>query len=1059
MGLTRLAVTRPLAILMLILGIVLMGAVAYTRLSVDRLPNITVPFVSVSVSYPGAAPEDVESLVLQPIEDALGGVPGAQAISATAREGSGSVNIQLVEGTDVDKALIEVQRRVAAVRPQLPRDISDPRVGKFDPNAFPVMNLALTGENQEQLTQLGQDVILPKLLSLPGVADVNLSGGLQREIRVALDLTRLASHGVSVEQITGALQRENLSVPAGSLEQGRTSVAVRSLGLFQRPEELGNLVVGQSRDGTLVYLRNLATITDTFKPQTRYQRLDGVDAVGLSIVKQSDANTLQVADAVRAALEPLRVALPAGSQLVITNDGSRFVRRSLDAVQFDLGLAAFLTATVLLLFLHTWRNTIIVLLAIPTSLISTMLVMYTLGFSLNLMTLMALAMTIGILVDDSIVVLENIHRHLRLGEPPRDAALRGRSEIGLAAMAITFTDIVVYLPVAFMQGNVGQLFRQYGVTVASATLFSLLVSFTLTPMLASRWLKGREEATGQGWWERFARGWESSFTRIAFSYGRLLGWSLGRRPLIVAIGGVALAGGLAMLPLNLLGREYAPQEDESQFSVNLQMPVGTSLAATDEAARQMEALLREVPEVRRVYATVGGGGGGFGGGASAGFTVEAVEKAHRNRPISDILAQVRTLGRSIPEATVRASVQNPLAGGGNFIAVSILGDDLPTLNQIATQVIEVAEGTLGIADATSSFQAQQEERRLTIDRDRAAFLGISTSQVASTLRTIIQGSTVSQLRVEGQPAVDITVVGQDGRGISPAALVAVPLTSSKAGSITLGQVTRLRTGRAPVQISRVDRKRSISVSATVAGRPVGDVAQDLRERLKAVALPPGYRWEVRGTVQQLEAAFAALLGALSLSVLLIYMLLVALYESWLYPLAIMFSLPVSLAGAFGGLYITGNTLNIFSMIGMIALMGLVAKNAILLVDYTNTLRERGLARGEALVEAGRTRLRPIVMTTATVIAAMLPLAFKIEAGAESRAPMAVVIIGGSISSTLLTLVLVPVMYTLLDDLQHRLRVPATFRWPWRRPAPAPAELEPAPVLVATGFSDGGDGKD
>lgn len=727
MGLTRLALYRPLAILMLILGIVFMGVVARSRLGVERLPNIEIPFVSVDVSYPGASSEDVESQVVEPIENALAGVSGAQILSGSSREGSGSVNVQLAEGTNVDQALIEVQRRVAAIQSRLPKDAGDPRIGKFDPNSSPIMNLVLTGEDQASLYQLATDVIQPKLLSIPGVANVNVSGGLQREIQVQIDIAKLAGYGISVDQITSALQRENISAPAGAIAQGSSSLSVRSYGLFQKPEDLNSLVVATTKGGIPIYLRNVATIVDTYKDRTNYLRFNGAEAVGLSIQKQSNANTLEVADSVRAGIEAFKPALPVGAQLLVSNDSSRFVRRSLDAVQFDLGLAVLLTATVLLLFLHTWRNTVIVLLAIPTSLISTFLVMYALGFTLNLMTLMALAMTIGILVDDSIVVIENIHRHLRGGEAPIAAALHGRSEIGLAAMAITFTDIVVYLPVAFMQGNIGQLFRQYGLTIAAATLFSLFVSFTLTPLLASRWLSEHEENPRKGLWKRFSEAWEKRFDRIAVGYGRMLGWGLRHRIVVLTVGFIAFGAGFSVLPLKLVGSEYAPQEDDSQFSVNMRMPVGTSSETTIEAAKKLEGLVRGIPEVQNVFASAGGGGG-FGGGASnANLSVEIVDKGRRSRSTKDILDQVRVLGQQVPNANIQTSVQNPLAGGRSFISITIMGDDINTMTQIAAQLTEVARKTPGIAEVRSDFQSQQPELRFVVDRGRAADLGVSAS--------------------------------------------------------------------------------------------------------------------------------------------------------------------------------------------------------------------------------------------------------------------------------------------------------------------------------------------
>lgn len=1042
MWLTRVSVTRPLAMLMFICGLVIMGLVARGLLRVDRFPNISFPWVNVSVSYPGAAPEDVETYIVKPIEQAVSGIAGVFSISAVAREGRGVVNIQLVEGADADKAAIDVERRVAAIRSRLPQDVDAPTVNKADPNAWPIMNIAISGPRPlDELYQLASEIVQPQLQSILGVADVALYGGLEREIQLRVDYAKLDAYGLSLQQVTSALARENISGPAGTLDQGRRTISVRSMGLFQSPQELNNLIVATTPSGP-VYLRNVATVADGYKKRTRIQRFNGAESVGLSITKQSDANTLEVATAVRQSLARIEQTLPPDVRLTVTNDSSRFIQRALDAIQRDLLLAAFLCGLVLLVFLHTWRNTVIVMLAIPTSLISTFLVMYALGFSLNLMTMMALAIMIGILVDDAIVVLENIHRHFRLGEAPMVAALKGRSEIGLAAIAITLVDIVVYLPVAFMQGNMGRLFKEYALTIAAAALFSLFISFTLTPMLASRWLKVGEENSSRGLWGRFTAAWEYNFERMRQGYGRLLGWSLHHRLAILAIGALALGTSLSFIPLNILSTEYVPQEDDNQFSISVQLPPGTTLETTAQAIKELEVQLSQIPEVSAVFSSVGGGGFFGGGGHNASVAVQLVDKTERSRSVWEIMNQVRRFGRAIPEMSLRTSVASPLGGGmGGAISIRVLGDDLDILTQLSSQIKEVALSTPGIVGVVSSTEEGVEEVRFVVNRERLAALGVSTTEVAATLRTIVQGTTVSKLRPEGQPEVDITVIGSDTDPNKLANLAAVPLLSTKGGLVRLGQVAQPRPATSPAQIQRSDRQRVVNLTASVAGRPIGDVARDLRQGLRSVPFPAGYRTDLRGQAQQLQTAFAALIAALSLSVLLIYMLLVALYESWLYPLAIMFSLPVALVGAFGALLLTGNTVNIFSMIGMIMLMGLVAKNAILLVDYTNTLRSRGVARYEAIVEAGRTRLRPILMTTFTLLFALLPLALKFEAGAESRAPLAVVVMGGTISSTLLTLVLVPVVYTLLDDLQARLG----FRYA-RQPALA-EEATPAPAIA------------
>jgi len=697
--------------------------------------------------------------------------------------------------------------------------------------------------------------------------------------------------------------------------------------------------------------------------------------------------------------------------------------------------------------------------------VSTFLLMYALGFSLDTISLMAMALMIGILVDDSIVVLENTTRHLSLGENPITAALNGRAEIGMAAMAVTLTDVVVYVPISFMQGNVGKLFREFGLTVASATLLSLLVSFTLVPMLASRLLKAHEEDAHQ---RGLAGAWERGFDALARAYRRLLRWALHHRPLIVGAAAALLFISILPLPLNLIGQEYAPNEDDGQFTINTQLPPGTSLAANSAAMSRIEQTLINLPEVAAFTTTVGQAGSRGGGGDRNGqIAVQLVEKSHRERSVFAVMQDIRRAGNNIPGMQVRSSVQSPLVGGGGGspINVRLLGSTPQTLNQLADQVEQILRDTPGTVDVVNNSDAAQPEVRAVLNRQRMADLGVSASQVGTALRTAIGGTTVTQLQVEGQSAIDITVIsnkdlrndlttlgsipipvgnpggststGTSGASTGGTASSSVPGT---VGAVRLDQVAELRQASAPVSISRSARQRQVSLQAGLVDRSVGDAARDIRAQLARLPLPAGYSIRWVGQVDQLDQARVALLSALAISILLIYMLLVALYESWLDPLAIMFSLPVALVGAFGGLMLTGNTFNLFSMIGMIMLMGLVAKNGILLVDYTKTLRTRGLNRLEALLEAGPTRLRPIIMTTGAMICSMIPLALKMEDGAESRAPIAVVLIGGLATSMLLTLILVPVMYTYLDDLGGlpalaRAKVPAWLRL--RRPRQAP----------------------
>lgn len=1059
MGLTRLAISRPLAIMMLIVGLVLMGAVSYTKMKVDRFPAISFPAVFVSIAYAGAAPTDIEELIAKPVENAVSGLPGIESITSTSNEGSASLNVRFVEGTDTNQAAMDVERRISSIRRRLPTDIDAPQVTKADQNAWPIMNIAVSSNRPlAELFEIANDDILPRLQSVDGVADVQISGGLQREIQVKIDPARLRAYGVSLATVQTALQRENVSTPSGRITEGAGSESIRAMATIRTVEELKNIIVvgptapttttganatTAAATGRVVRLQDVAEVVDTTREQTRFQRFNGNDAVGFSIVKQADANSIQVADNVKAAIANVQRTLPRDLKMTITNDSSVFTRRSIDAVLFDLNLAVLLTGIVLLLFLHTWRNTFIVLLSIPTSLISTFLVMYIMGFSLNIITLLALALTIGILVDDSIVVIENISRHLETGTEPRAAALIGRSEIGLAAISITLVDVIVFLPVSFMTGNIGRLFKEFGITIAAATLFSLLVSFALTPMLASRLLQPGHERRGP--MARFGAFWDKGYDRLAVGYRWLLARALKVRWAIVAVSALMLFGSYMMLRTNMIGSEYSPPEDDGNFEVSITMPPGTSLVRTDSVVRRIEEGVRAIPEVENVFTSVGSGGGfGGGGGTRNGnIRVQLQDKHHRDRSVFQVLNDVRRIGRSVPEAQVSARVQSPLAGGGGGgLNVRIQGEDLAKLTEIANEIEQVVRNTPGAVDPNNSAQLRDPEVRAILDRERLADLRLNATQVSDAMRTMVGGTVVTQLRPDVGNQVDIRLIANDATRASPAVLGTLPLVVDNQTTVRLDQVATIVKDAGPARIQRTDRQRVVEVSAGVSGRSLGDVARDVRAVTDAMPLPEGYRLTFAGQVQQLETAFLTLISALGLSVVLIYMLMVALYESWLTPFAIMFSLPVALVGAFVGLYVTGNTFNIFSLIGMIMLMGLAGKNAILLIDFCSALRREGMERTQAILESAYIRLRPILMTTCTMIFAMLPLAMKLEEGGESRAPLAVVIIGGVITSSLLTLVLVPSVYTILDDAKVAVEsLGARLRG--RRPVPA---TRPIPAL-------------
>ncbi|MCC6626955.1 MAG: efflux RND transporter permease subunit [Chloroflexi bacterium] len=1140
MGLTRLAINRPIAILMFFFALIALGGVAFSRLKVDRFPALSFPFVGVSVSYPGASAEDVEELVVKVLEDAVAGAPNVLSVNSTSADGFGSVNVQLAEGADANVAAVDIERRVASARGRLPADVNPPSIFKADPQSFPILNVSFSGRRSlEELYDLGNDQVLPRLLGVPGVATVNLFGGLAREVQIKADPQKLAGFGLSTASITQALQRENISSPGGAAADNGVSTNIRTAGLFRNADQLRNLIISQGPNG-VVRLSQVAEVTEAVKDRTRIQRYsqrgeDGRpvsrESIGFSIVKQSDANAVQVADAVKSQLGRIRAQLPPDVTFTVTNDTTRFTRASVEAVEFDLGLAIAITALVLLLFLHGIRSfaigliaiplsfgaayglrlltgtaldglpwqtlllivgliigivllialrafsALIVLCAIPVSIIATLLFMFVMGFTLNTISLLALALMIGILVDDSIVVLENIDRHLHMGRTPRDAALVGRSEIGLAAIAITLVDVVVFVPLAFMPGNLGQLFREFGFTIAAATLMSLFVSFTLTPMLASRWLRPLREAPAAGPQTHGESADHGFLAHVSSGYRWLLGGALRVRWLVLLVGvgiftyslamvgafGNSLATPVGTVPLRVLGSEYAPTDDDNQISLNLEMPPGTTLDITTQAATRVETLLMaNYPEIETLFTSIGGGGGGFGGagGRTASIAVQLTDKHTRQRSVFDILAAIRRdMARAVPGLTVRGSVQNAFAGGGGTpLSIRLTGDDLDVLIQKAGEIAQVAGTVPGVVDMRSSVGNELPELQIVPDRQRLADRGVTVQQVATAVRAALDGTVVSTLRPGNSPQRDIRLFVTGRNKPDPAVLATIPVAVVGGQVVKVGDVAQIVAEKAPLQISRVDRQRLVTLSGGVQGRPVGDVAAEVRQAINTrVQLPSGYRMTFGGQVSQLDSALAALAQVLMLSILLIYMLLAALYESWLQPLAIMFSLPVALIGAFTALWITGNTLNIFSVIGIILLMGLVAKNGILLVDFANTLRERGFALREAVLESGRTRLRPILMTTSTIVCAMIPLALKLEEGAESRAPLAVAILGGVISSLLLTLFLVPSVYTILIDLSQN--VGGWFSFPKLRRRPATADGPPAPATSTSSTVIGEPGDD
>ena len=1026
MWLTRFAIQRPGYMLLAIGMVIGLGLFSWSKLGVDLFPTLDYPYVQVTTIYPGSGPEAVDTLVTKKIEEAIADINEIKTITSTSQEGISAVGIEFSERAPKD-VIQEVERKVNGIRDKLPTEAKIPNVGKLDFNAAPVLTLALTGNRTlGQLQTMGDDFIKERLEKVNGVARVSLVGGREREVQVQVDPQKLQARGLSLLQVNQALATDNLNAPAGSLTSAGRDWTVRVNNQAQSPQELGDIMVGQTANGP-VYLSDVATIQDTFKKLDIIQRSNGQPAVGVTVVKQTSANTTIVVDNVKTALAELQPTLPPDVRLVVVTDASIFTRNNLNDVQHELTNAVLLTGLVLLLFLHTFRATLIVLLAIPTSLIATLAVMNLLGFSLNMMSLMGLTLTVGILVDDSIVVLENIFRHLHMGEDPKTAAYNGRSEIGFAAIAITLVDIVVFVPIGLMTGGVGQWFREFGLVIATATIFSLLVSFTLTPMLAAMWYRkgetGEVKAGSRNPFNLIGRLWDRGYGQLERGYGRVLHVAIRFRWITVGFGVASLVGGVLLVTTGFLSSEFLSPADNGELSVKLEMPAGTAVEVTDEVVRTLEDRIRTWPEVDRIYTTIGQGGDGFlttGQARFARIRVTLVSKHDRKRTAQDLLIVARTLGADLPGANVKAAISGPVNGDEAPILVRVQGEDSTVLASLATQVANAVRTVPGTANVSDGGATGLPELQVVVDRRRAADLGLTPGQVASVLRTAIAGSQIGTYRPDGTKGWDVTVLLDQNDRSRPEQVADLPIVTPRGATVKLGQIANITAVSGPTQVDRHNRKRSVSVTAYLDGRASGDVSRDIEFATQGIVVPDGYRIAQGGEAQDQGEAFGQIFTALGLSMVLMYVLMVVLFGSVLYPMIIMLSLPLAVVGAFGLLAITGNTLNIMSMIGMILLSGLVGKNAILLVDYTNRLRRAGMPRNEALLLAGPTRLRPILMTTAALILAMMPLAMRLGEGSEWRAPTAVTVIGGLATSTLLTLVMIPAIYTIMDDFQIRI---------------------------------------
>ena len=1016
MKIAEIAIRRPVFAFMVIMVPIVFGVLAYPRIGVEQFPSVEFPVVTVSAVYPGADPGSMETKVAKPIEDALSSMGGIKRLQSQNLESLTQVVIEFQLDVDADKAAQGVRDRVAVI-PNLPKELETPKVQKFDIGAQPIMSLALSGTlSPRDLTKLAEDVVKQRLGQIKGVGNIEIVGGRPREIHVVIDPARLAARGLTPGDVSAALEGQNLELPAGRITENAREVVVTTKGAFTSLQEIADapIIVPGAPGAAVVRVGDVASVEDDMLEARSHASVDGKSALGLVIQKESGANLVSVAKAVRAEIAAMgRMLADKGATLIVTDDQAPYTEQAFRDVQFDLVLGAFLAIVIILGFLRDGRATFISALALPTSVIATVWFLKLLGFTFNQLTMLALSLSIGLLIDDAIVVIENIHRHLEQGKSPMRAAAEATSEIGLAVLSTTFSIVAVFIPVAMMQGIIGRFFFQFGITVSVAVMLSMFVSFTLTPMLSARLLKLHRGRPGL-----VSRAIEHILLTLERIYKRLLGVALRHRALTVVFAGGVLFGSCALL--TQVKTEFLPDEDRSSFSVSIELLPSTALATTQEVAELLAGDLRtRCPGVTSTFVTIGSGSGSVNIGH-----IQINLKPVRQRAFSQqaVMSWVREHYASLSQSGVKLTLgQVGGAGGddGRPIQFNLRAKNMDELIKASDALVAELRKTKGFVDVDSSYRGGKPQIEVTPDRAAATELGVPVATIARTVRALVSRDKVTDYK-EDADLYDVRLTLADPVQADFPALSNLTVRSSTGELVPLSSLVHLGRGVGPTQITREARMRQITVFAGLDGLVLGE-ASKMTEEIARRVVPSSIETEMSGTSQLMTESFGYMIVSLILAIVLVYMILAAQFESFIHPFTIMMSLPLAVVGAFGGLFLAGQTFSIFGMIGLIMLMGLVTKNAILLVDFTQKQKAQGASTIEALLIAGPVRLRPILMTTAAMILGMLPVALALGEGGEARAPMAVVVIGGLITSTILTLVVVPVVFSLIEGLRGRLR--------------------------------------
>jgi HAE1 family hydrophobic/amphiphilic exporter-1 len=1017
MKLAEVSVRRPVFAIMMTLALIVMGVVSYESLGLDLMPKTDVPVVSVQANLPGASAEEIETQVTKRIEEAVNTISGIDELRASSDQGNSRVTITFTLEREIESATQDVRDKLAQIANQFPRDTRPLQITKMDPDAQPIFGFAVYGPRApKEITEIAEKRVKQELETVKDVGSVSYNGERKREIQLMLNADRLNAYGLTVDQVRGAVERQNVEIPGGQFTNGAADVAVRTMGRIRNVEDFNRIVISYRADGSVITFADVGQVIDSVQEVRSATRLSGTPAIGVQVRKQSGTNTIEVVDRVQDKLGRIQQNLPQDIQISIGNDQSRFIRRSFEEIKLHLILGGLLASVVVFLFIRNLRVTFIAALAIPASIIGTFTFMKIAGFTLNNMTMLALSLATGIVIDDAIVVLENIFRFVEeKGVTPREAAAEATAEIGLAVMATTLSLVVIFVPVAFMTGQIGRYFYSFGLTSAVAILLSMFVSFTLTPALCAMWL--RKEDAGSDRSTTKSSGW---YARVDGIYGRMLHWSLHHRAVMIGIAATVVLSAAFLYPY--VGKELVPDDDQGEFSISVRLPRGTSYQRTEEFIKPIEKEVLALPALQRVMQNVNAGW--------ANFNIMMVPLEERKVSQQELMIRSRQMLRKYQGARISVSGGTDISGasagrgpgggqgGGGFNRLNILiqGPDIEQLQAYTVQLMDKVRTIPGVVDVDTNFEATQPELRINVDRARAADLGVNIDSLANNLRTLVGGEEISEFK-DGDDQFKVTLrLDEPYRNIETLSSLLIPAGPNKV--VKVSDVAQLNRDYGPASIDRYNRQRQISVNANLQGVPLGEVLGRAREKVEQLNLKPGYQAVFGGSARTLAEASSNFTIAIVLAIIFIYMVLASQFNSFIHPLTIMTSLPLSLPAGLLALMAFGMTINVYSAIGLMMLFGIVKKNSILQVDYTNTLREQGVERHDALIQANHVRLRPILMTTIAIVAGMIPIALGRGAGAGSRASMAVTILGGQLLCLLLTLLVTPVVYSYFDDLRE-----------------------------------------